>query len=343
MSGNFIALIPAYKPSLYLLELLENLSDLGLKIVVVNDGSGPQYEKLFFECSRYAEVLHHERNQGKGCAIKTGLRYIYKIYRADCTVVTVDADGQHLAKDALNVVKTAENSPHALVLGSRRLKKDTPLRSRFGNFITRFVFLLSTGRKVYDTQTGLRAFDGHMIPKMIIVEGERYEYEMNVLLRLAKEKTPIIEKEIETIYLDNNASSHFDAVKDSARIYKEILKFSASSFVGFLVDYIAYSFLLFLGCGLTTSNISARILSSSVNFTLNRKLVFKSKDNLLLSILKYIILAVCILVCNTVILNLFVYKLGINRMIAKLLTEILFFVISWVVQRTVVFKSKGGS
>ena len=342
MSGNYIALIPAYKPSSNLLNLLKSLSDLGFRIVVVNDGSGLDYEKLFFDCSRYAEVLHHERNQGKGSALKTGLRYIYKTYRADCVVVTVDADGQHRASDALKIVKLAESSPRSIVLGCRKLGKTAPLRSRFGNGITRFVFRCSTGRKVYDTQTGLRAFDGNMIPKMIIIEGERYEYEMNVLLRLAKENTTIVEQEIETIYLDNNASSHFDAVKDSARIYKEILKFSASSFVGFLTDYAAYSLLLLFGCGLTLSNVIARILSASVNFTLNRKIVFKSDDNLLPAILKYIILAVCILAGNTLVLNLLVNKLGVNPMLAKLITELLFFMISWIVQRTVVFKHKGG-
>ena len=342
MSGNYIALIPAYKPSSDLLNLLKSLSNLGFCIVVVNDGSGLDYEKLFFDCSRYAEVLHHEKNQGKGSALKTGLRYIYKTYRADCIVVTVDADGQHLASDALKIVKLAESSPQSIILGCRKLGKTAPLRSRFGNGITRFVFHCSTGRKVYDTQTGLRAFDGNMIPKMIVIEGERYEYEMNVLLRLAKENTAIIEQEIETIYLDNNASSHFDAVKDSARIYKEILKFSAASFVGFLTDYAAYSLLLLFGCGLTLSNVIARILSASVNFTLNRKIVFKSDVNLLQAALKYIILALCILAGNTLVLNLLVNELNINRMLAKLITELLFFMISWIVQRTVVFKHKGG-
>ena len=342
MSGNYVALIPAYKPSSDLLDLLKNLSDLSFRIVVVNDGSGLDYEKLFFDCTRYAEVLHHEKNQGKGSALKTGLRYIYKTYRADCVVVTVDADGQHLANDALKIVKLAESSPRSIVLGCRKLGKTVPLRSRFGNGITRFVFRCSTGRKVYDTQTGLRAFDGNMIPKMIIIEGERYEYEMNVLLRLAKEDTAIIEQEIETIYLDNNASSHFDAVKDSARIYKEILKFSAASFVGFLTDYAAYSLLLLLGCGLTFSNIVARIISASVNFTLNRRVVFKSGGKLLPAILKYIILAICILVGNTLVLNLLVNEFRINRMIAKLITELLFFVVSWIVQRTVVFNKRGG-
>lgn len=335
-----IALIPAYQPLSFLLNFLEELYNLGFEIVVVNDGSGIDYGKLFSDCSRFAKVLHHTKNQGKGASLKTGLRYIYETYQTDCFVVTVDADGQHLAADALNIIKIAETSPHSLVLGSRKLNKTTPVRSRFGNCITRFVFILSTGHKVYDTQTGLRAFSGHLIHKMIIIEGERYEYEINVLLRFAKDNIPIIEKEIETIYFDNNSSSHFDIVKDSARIYKEILKFSASSFVGFLTDYTLYGLLLLLGCGMTVSNVIARVISASVNFTVNRKIVFKSREKLLITALKYLILAVCILVGNTAVLNLFVYQFGINQMIAKLLTEILFFVISWFLQRIVVFKSR---
>ena len=342
MADNYVALIPAYKPSLQLLELLKSLSDSGFKTVIVNDGSGPDYEKLFIDCSRYAEILHHKKNRGKGSAIKTGLRYIYQTYRTDCIIVTVDADGQHLANDALRIAKAAEASPNSLVLGSRKLGKTVPLRSRFGNSITRFVFRLSTGCAVYDTQTGLRAFSGQMIPEMINIEGERYEYEMNVLLRLAKEKVKIVELEIETIYIDDNASSHFDAVKDSALIYKEILKFSAASLIGFFTDYIAYSLLLLLGFGLTLSNIIARILSASVNFTLNRKVVFKSEENILSAMLKYIILAICILAGNTFVLNILVNEIGIHSMIAKLITELFFFVISWVVQRTVVFKRRGG-
>ena len=95
--------------------------------------------------------------------------------------------------------------------------------------------------KVHDTQTGLRAFRTELIPVLRDIPGERYEYEMNVLLRFARDKIRILEHEIETIYIDNNAQSHFDTVKDSVRIYKEIFKFSAFSFVGFLVDYSLYN------------------------------------------------------------------------------------------------------
>lgn len=340
MNKKYIALIPAYKPSASLLDLLEELYNLGFQIVLVNDGSGVEYEKLLFDCSRYADVLHHNQNQGKGNALKTGLRYIYKTYPVDCIIVTVDADGQHRAEDALAIAKIAEQSPFALVLGSRALKGNVPLRSRFGNSLTRFIFFLSTGYKIHDTQTGLRAFSGHLVPKLIMILGDRYEYEMNVLLRFAKDKKTIIEQEVQTIYLNNNASSHFDVVKDSAKIYKEIIKFSASSFISFLMDFILYSMLLLFGCNLTLSNVIARVFSASVNFTLNRRLVFKDKENVLFAALKYALLAVCILLGNTIALNLLVHICYMHQMLAKIITEILFFIANWLFQHFIVFRRR---
>lgn len=344
-TSKYIALIPAYKPTTFLAELAEGLEKHDFSVVIVDDGSGEKYEHLFFECSCYAEILYHTKNAGKGCALKTGLEYIHAHFSKDSIIVTVDADGQHRIEDALNISKIAELNLGSLVLGSRALKENVPLRSRFGNSITRLVYRLTTGLKIHDTQTGLRAFSGSLIPKLLEIPGERYEYEMNVLLQFAREKIPMVEHEIETVYLDNNASSHFDTVKDSVRIYKEILKFSASSFIGFLTDYTAYSLLLLFGCGLTVSNVFARLISASVNFSLNRKLVFKSKEKLLVAALKYAALAVCILIGNTAVLHLLVNVCGLHQMLAKIVTEVVFFILSWFVQRFLVFRrqTRGGS
>ena len=342
MTTKKVALIPAYKPTPFLLELAERLEQLEFFVVIVDDGSGIDFEHLFFECSQYAEILYHSENKGKGCALKTGLKYILTHLPKDSVVVTVDADGQHRVEDAVATMRIAEQNPDTLVLGSRKLKGDVPWRSRFGNSITRVVYRLTTGLKVHDTQTGLRAFNGSLLPKLLEIPGERYEYEMNVLLQFAREKIPIVEHEIETVYLDNNSSSHFDAVKDSVRIYKEILKFSVSSFVGFLVDYAAYSLLLLITEKLILSNIIARVISATVNFTLNRKLVFKSKEDIFKAALKYFLLAAFILLGNTLVLNLLVNVCGVDRMLAKVITEVIFFILSWLVQRLLIFRGRAG-
>ncbi len=340
MSKKYIALIPAYKPSELMTDLVVTLKEDGFAIVVVDDGSGEQYRELFDKCTPFAQVLHHTQNGGKGKALKTGLAYIADHFEREAVVVTVDADGQHKAQDALNLCRLAEASPATLVLGSRKLVGDIPFRSRFGNGMTRFIYRIATGLKVHDTQTGLRAFDTSLIPALLDISGDRYEYEMNMLLQFARDKIKIVEHEIETIYINDNEGSHFNALKDSFRIYKEILKFSASSFVGFLVDYAVYSILILLTNRLLLSNIVARVISATVNFSLNRKFVFKSKESLWKSALKYFLLAAGILAGNTIVLKMLVNYLQVNQMLAKIITEILFFMLSWLIQRLVVFNKK---
>lgn len=278
-----IVLIPAYEPELQLLKLLKNIWEEGLSVVVIDDGSGISFSNVFREASRFATVLTHDRNRGKGCGIKTGLQYILEHFAPPYTVVTMDADGQHQVADALRICERAECNPNALILGSRGLKENVPLRSRVGNTVTRLVYESSTGVAVYDTQTGLRGFASTLLPILLNIEGERYEYEINVLLECAHRGIFIEEIEIPTIYFANNSGSHFHTLKDSYRIYKQIVKYSASSFISFLLDYTLYSLLVILtvglgSVGLTVSNVVARIISAWANFTINRKLVFKSEN-----------------------------------------------------------------
>ena len=338
LQTKMIALIPVYKPSRLLPELIGELRETGFEVVVVDDGSGPEYQSLFSGCGTAAAVLRHTVNRGKGDALKTGMQYIAEHFGAEVVVVTVDADGQHRPADAAAVGRLAYQNPGSLILGSRRLKENVPLRSQFGNTVTRLIYRISTGLKVHDTQTGLRAFNGRLIPKLLAISGDRYEYEMNVLLLFAREGIPIVEHEIATIYLDNNSQSHFNTLKDSARIYGEILKFSVSSLAGFATDYGVYTALVLSTGNLRLSNIAARAVSAGVNFTLNRKFVFKSREKLWPAAVKYFLLAAGILLGNTLVLEFLVNTGGIHQLAAKVLTEILFFACSWLVQKWFVFK-----
>ncbi|MGN1155038.1 MAG: glycosyltransferase [Agathobacter sp.] len=347
-----IALIPAYEPEHVLLQLLSQVQNAGFEIILIDDGSGAEYAPLFEKAQEFATLLTHDHNCGKGAALKTGLSYIFMRYTNECTIVTMDADGQHRVEDALAICAMAEQNPDALVLGSRTFSGKIPLRSRFGNSLTRLVYRLITGLSVHDTQTGLRAFSYNQLPLLMGIEGDRYEYEMNVLLEYAHRKIPILEHSIDTIYINRNETSHFHPLKDSLCIYKEIFKFSTSSLIGFLVDYCMYAILLFLLTlwgpwigitylqGIRLSNIGARIVSACVNFTINRKFVFYSNENLFFSALKYFLLALVILIGNTFVLEFLVITLSIPSMIAKILTEILFFSLSWTVQRFLVFRQR---
>ena len=332
-----IVLIPAYRPQEELLSLISELRARDFSLVVVDDGSGEAYESIFRQAQEQADVVSYPGNKGKGEALKTGISYIREHFEAPYIIVTADADGQHRPADIEKVFLEAKEYPDSLVLGSRGFDKDVPLRNKTGNAITRFVFRLSSGVSVYDTQTGLRAFSDRLADKMLEISGSRYEYEMNVLMVLAREKIAIREVRIETVYLNGNESSHFHVVKDSYRIYKEILKFSLSSLLSFLVDYGLFCLFSALTGKLVVSNVAARIISGTVNFTLNRRLVFQQKTGAAKSAVEYILLAVFILACNTGILKLLTMA-GVGAYFAKILTELVLFVFSWFVQHSVIFR-----
>lgn len=228
MEDRRVAVIPAYEPNEQLLKLAEEAHANHFFLLIVDDGSGPDYADLFSQVKDYGHLISYSENGGKGHALKQAFSWLLQNRRGQYTVITLDSDGQHTVKDALRLCDKAEEAPDALYLGSRYLPKDAPLRSRFGNDTNRFLFRTISKRPVYDVQTGMRAFSSSLIPVMLEVPGERYEYEMNVLLELVRRDVPILEMEIETIYIDNNASSHFQPVRDTFRIYGQILKAAGS-------------------------------------------------------------------------------------------------------------------
>ena len=339
-----IALIPSYEPDNHLLPLVEELNNNNFFVVVVNDGSGKEYQHIFDSLPSYCTVLEYEENHGKGYALKYGLQYIKDNNLDEYTVVTLDSDGQHKVKDALKICEASEKEKTSLVLGSRKFDKSCPRKSRFGNFMARLSFFIFTRHKIYDTQTGLRAWNSSLMDKLITVKGDRYEYEMNVLLYCTRHKIHIKEETIETIYIDDNKGTHYNAFKDTMRIFREVIKFSISSGIGFLVDLGMFALLKLIPCGwefwLIARNVFARVISASVNFTINYKLVFKSKTNVWVAALKYVGLAACILAVNSGLLLLLVERAGMYDILAKIIVEVTMFVISFLVQRLFIFRRR---
>lgn len=336
-----IALIPSYEPDEELLKVVNELLENSFKVVVVNDGSNITFNKIFEQLPVSVHYLHYEMNMGKGFALKHGLQYIRSNFSEGSIIVTLDSDGQHKVSDAIKVCNLCEEKG-GLVLGSRHFDKGTPFKSRFGNWMARTTFLLSTHHKIYDTQTGLRAFDYELISKMQLVKGNRYEYEMNVLLDAIREGTIIREVKIETLYVNNNAGTHFSPFRDTMRIFKEVIKFSASSLIAFGIDYGAFALLTLINNPwehwILMCVIIARVISASINFTINYHLVFKKRESLWMAFIKYAGLAVFILGCNLLLMWLLHEQAGMNEYLAKIIVETTLFITSWIVQRLLVFR-----
>lgn len=336
-------LIPAYEPDERLLNLIQNLrKQLDTPIVIVDDGSGEAYQSVFNIAEAHGcVVLHHEVNQGKGRALKTGFRYIMQ-FGSQEGVVCADSDGQHLPEDIMRVSAALDQEKHRIVLGSRTFSGKVPLRSRFGNSLTRAIFSFCTGSKVYDTQTGLRGYSADMLEWLCQVPGERFEYEMNLLLSAHQEGYTVQEIYINTVYLNANKSSHFRPFADSFRVYVPIILFSASSILSFLLDFGLLLTLQQITNHLLISVIVARVCSSILNYVMNRKVVFRKKSRATAfqhsrSMAKYFSLVILVLLLNYSFMLLYHEWLSMPLIPAKLLTEITLFLFSYWAQRKYVY------
>ena len=157
---------------------------------------------------------------------------------------------------------------------------------------------------------------------------------------------PVTELPIETIYMDKeNSTSHFHVLRDSFRIYKEFFKFAGSSLLSFVLDYVLFGFLIWLfpagPVETFLSNLAARVISASANYTMNTHLVFQKKASAATGF-QYLLLAIGIFICNSLFLEFFSQMVGLPVMAAKLMTEMTLFVISFSVQRGIIFRKKKG-
>jgi len=224
---NIAIIIPSYEPSYKLISFTKNLLKNNSKIIVVDDGSGIEYQNIFNQLKKMnIVVLHHEKNLGKGKALKTAFNYCLNNDKNNLVgVVTTDDDGQHSVKDVLKIFQALKQNNNNLILGIRMFDKNVPFKSKFGNFITRYIFFFVTHRWLHDTQTGLRGIPFSHLKKLTAIPGNCYDYEMNVLLLAKKLNFKIKEITISTIYIDENKRSHFNPIKDSFKIYLTIISF----------------------------------------------------------------------------------------------------------------------
>ena len=346
-------LIPAYKPDERLITLVDELRAKGFdRVVTVDDGGGAKFKHIFDALQGKAEVLVHEVNRGKGAALKTGIAHIMQM--PGVHVVTADADGQHAPADVAKIADALLETPDTLVLGSRD-KAQMPPRSKVGNTLTCAVFAAATFKWIGDTQTGLRGLPACALADCAVLEGDRYEYEMNMLLHACREKIKVREVTIETIYIGNNETSHFNPIRDGLKIYalifRKVFKFLTSSVLATVVDYVLFILLQVLLVGrmaaemvvgsvtidpaLLLSVVGARVVSALFNYTLNRKVVFKSAARG--TLWKYAVLALFIIAGDYVLIRL-LQGIGLPTLLSKVIADVGLFICSYRVQDRIIFK-----
>lgn len=337
--SNIAVLIPAYMPDQRFPAFAAELQTRSFSILVVNDGSGAGYQDIFNQIMAFGiSVVHHEINLGKGEAIKTGIRAIMQWSPSVTGIITADCDGQHSPDDIERMAVLMDKHPDTLILGRRSFGKGTPVRSLFGNTITSLLYTMVTGIRIYDTQSGLRGLPACIFEKLLALHGSRYEYEMNMLLRLSSLRVDWIEMPMKTIYLDDNRASHYKVMRDSIRIAKQFVGTVASGFVSFAADYLLF-FLqnTIAGFPAALAYITSRIVSSLLNYQMNSKLVFKSGGRAAFA--KYYLLVISVMIVGSVGTHLLSARLGVAAIICKLLVDIPLFILNFILQKFVVFKN----
>jgi glycosyltransferase involved in cell wall biosynthesis len=336
-----LIVIPAYEPTEVLLQLVQALRGAApeFETLVIDDGSSQTHQDVFevLEKTDGVSIIRHAVNMGKGAALKTAMNYA--LVRGDVeTIVTADADGQHGAADILKVAKLSCDIPDSIVLGVRSFGSEVPLRSRFGNILTRNVLRIFSGLRLSDTQTGLRAISRRAMREFLKVQSNRYEFELECLLLAQQKGIDIREAPIETIYIDGNSSSHFNPVIDSLKIYFVFLRFSLSSLSCAAIDFILFALLYAITANLLVSVVCSRLISATVNFLLARKVVFKSEGVISRQATQYVLLAAGILAVNYLAMRVLSEDLGLNVLLAKVLIETALFFASFAIQNIFIFR-----
>ncbi len=332
--------IPAYEPDRSFVCFCKELTEVGYALVVVDDGSGAQYREIFDSIrAQNILVLEHEKNMGKGRALKAAFSYILQEFPEIIGAATADSDGQHTVFDIGKCIAAFAEHPNDLILGCRTFDgAGVPWKSRLGNELTKKAFRFLCGINLSDTQTGLRVIPGDFMRELLDTPGERFEFETNMLLK-CKNSRNIREVEICTIYDSKTEhKTHFRPLHDSVRIYRTILLYAAVSFLCAFLDFALFHFLAQRTSNVWFITYLGRALSATANFVLNRKLVFRHKNAALPAFLKYAVLA---LVSGTAsallqkVINACLGK-GLNLAVKAIVEAGLFF-FNYVIQKRMVF------
>lgn len=349
---DVVIVIPALNPEANLIDYVKELQATGENnILIIDDGSDADKANIFTSLADDlgCDVIRHAVNMGKGRALKDAFNYCLTNYKNSAAgVITVDSDGQHTVQDVLRVKQALLENRNALILGARDFSQsNVPPKSEFGNKVTRGIIKLLYGGNISDTQTGLRGMSYDVLPQFLTLFGERFEYETGMLIEALREKIPIIEVKIQTIYFEENKGTHFNPIVDSWKIYKLILgtfiKYALSSFTSSIIDLGAFQLFSVL---LRQSNLSvqvwgatilARVISSLYNYFVNKKVVFDDHEGANHSLVKYYLLVIAQMCASAGLVYLLVDAIHFPKLIVKMLVDTFLFFISFRIQKAWVF------
>ena len=349
-TNNYLILISAYNPSKQLERLVKDLNDLNLDLLIINDGSTENKEIFTKLREQYkCNILEYVVNKGKGFALKYGIKYYLDNLKGYKGIITVDADYQHIPNDIIKIIEAMNQNKKTIVLGCRNFNSiNVPFLNRTGNKFTSLVFKLLYGKKIIDTQTGLRGIPNCYLKGCLNIDGDRFEYEIGELIYFVNNNINIKEINIETIYYETRESK-FHKIKDSIRIYKIILKesfrFLITSLLSSFLDIILFTILLAIlsnygDISIILATFGARIIADLLNFYLTKNFVFYSVVETKKIILSYYLLSFIKMALSACLVLLISKYIFISKTIIKMIVDILIYFLSYRIQKKYIFKTR---
>ena len=340
-ANRLAVVIPAYRPTGSLVDVVRALVEKSFShIVVVDDGSGPDFSDVFTRVAAVpgVELLRHAAKLGKGAALKTGINHALAGIPDLAGVVTADAGGRDEPNDIERIAESLLAHPGSLVLGCRTVPGDVPLARRIGDAANSVVMHALMGRKIADTQTGLRGIPAAFALRLLSLEANGCEFEVEMLTAAHRWGVPLVEEAAGAIVQPGYAASRFNPVLDSVRIYFLLLRFGAVSLATALGDNLVFLLAGRQGWPALAALALGRMLASVFNYSAVRRAVFHSHQRHETVLPKYLLLVAAGGMVSYTGIRLLSPRLGIDALPAKLAVETLLFLVNFAVERLFIFQ-----
>lgn len=215
--SEWCVIIPTYNNEHALENVITEVLNFTENVIVVNDGSTDRTREILSGFN-HINIIEIPENQGKGNALKQGFHFAIK--RGFRYAITIDSDGQHFAEDIPKFLEKVEEDPDSMIVGARNMSQDgVPGTSSFGHKFSIFWFKVETGLAIPDVQTGFRLYPLHQINNFHHFFTRKYEFEVEILVRLAWRGVKINSVPVRVYYAPKETRvSHFRKFHDFSRV-----------------------------------------------------------------------------------------------------------------------------
>lgn len=330
MNSEMVILMPVYNPSERIVNYVKKLKENNYQVVLINDGSKSEYHSLFEKMVHDCKIISYPLFKGKGYAIKKGIHYIKEHLQDKKGIIILENE-----YDLMHI-------NHIRTLINKNLQKMCVVHHKGKRFLTK-LFSMIYNKEFIDVDSELFGFSMNYLDQMMAVDENCYEVQS--LIQSVQNN-----QEIEEIQLENKQQPFHlknKTIQVLYVIFLHLIRFVSSSIISSVIDVLlAWILLDVLKIWMTSdfwrialSSLIARVLSTIVNYVINKKYVFKGKVSSKQTAIRFLILTIVITILST----LFVYVASslhiMSEKLAKPVGDLLLFLLSYSAQTKWVFKN----